>query len=195
MAEKGSGNMENNSADDAVPGRIEQVMCQPCSSKDKQREADVFCSSCDEFQCLDCSNIHETYAFMKNHKLVNAKDIKEKPVSFDMKGLDQCEQHHKVFEFFCEDENQLCCSTCAIVDHRKCHSVVEIQMVVGRSASASSEVKVKLQEVREKAEKIVKYTKSSKEQLDQDVKEVPLTIRRMRDNVMKMFDDFGSFRC
>ncbi|XP_053404865.1 uncharacterized protein LOC128558723 [Mercenaria mercenaria] len=189
MAEKGSGNMENNSSGDAVPGRTEQILCQPCSSKDKQTVADVFCSICDEFQCMDCSNIHKTYAFMKNHKLVNAKDIKEKPVWFDMKGLDQCDEHQEVLKFFCEDENQLCCSTCAIVDHRKCHSVVEIQKIAGRSALTSSELKASVQDIREKAETVVRYTKSSKEQLDQDVKEVSLTIIRMRDNVMKMFDD------
>ncbi|XP_053389325.1 uncharacterized protein LOC128552316 [Mercenaria mercenaria] len=189
MAEKGSENMENNSADDAVPGRVEQVLCQPCSSKGKQTIADVFCSICDEFQCMDCSNIHKTYAFMKNHKLVNAKDIKEKPVSFDMKGLDQCDQHHKDLEFFCEDENQLCCSTCAIVNHRKCHSVVEIRMIAGRPESTRSQLKAKLQEIRNKAETVVKYTKSSKERLNKDVKEVTVKIRRMRDNVMKMFDD------
>ncbi|XP_053403321.1 uncharacterized protein LOC128558378 [Mercenaria mercenaria] len=189
MAEKGSGNMGNNSSGDAVPGRTEQILCQPCSSKDKQTVADVFCSTCDEFQCMDCSNIHKTYAFMKNHKLVKAKDIKEKPVSFDMKGLDQCDEHQKVLKFFCEDENQLCCSTCAIVDHRKCHSVVEIQKIAGRSAPTRSKLKASLQDIREKAETVVKYTKSSKERLKQDVKEVSLKIRRMRDNVMKMFDD------
>ncbi|XP_053391013.1 uncharacterized protein LOC128553852 [Mercenaria mercenaria] len=138
---------------------------------------------------MDCSNIHKTYAFMKNHKLVKAKDIKEKPVSFDMKGLDQCDEHQEVLKFFCEDENQPCCSTCAIVDHQKCNSVVEIQTIAERSASTSSKLKASLQDIREKAETVVKYTKSSKEQLDQDVKEVSLKIRRMRDNVMKMFDD------
>ncbi|XP_053392211.1 zinc-binding protein A33-like [Mercenaria mercenaria] len=189
MAEKGSGNMENNSSDDAVSGRIEQVLCQPCSSNDKQTVADVFCSTCDEFQCTECSNVHTTHAFLRNHKLVKAKEVKTKQIAFDMKGLDQCDEHHKVLEFFCEDDNQLCCSTCAIVDHRKCHSVVEIQTMAERSASTSSKLKIKLQEVREKAEKIVKDAKSSKEQLDQDVKEVSLKVRRMRDDVMKMFDD------
>ncbi|XP_053404873.1 uncharacterized protein LOC128558729 [Mercenaria mercenaria] len=189
MAEKRSGNMENNSSDDAVPGRTEQILCQPCSSKNKQTVADVFCSTCDEFQCTECSNVHNTHAFLRNHKLVNAKEVKTKPAHFDMKGLDQCDEHQEVLKFFCEDENQLCCSTCAIVDHRKCHSVVEIQKIAGRSASTSSQLMVKLQEIKVKAEKVIKNTKSTIEQLGQDVKEVYLTIRRMRDNVMKMFDD------
>ncbi|XP_053392212.1 uncharacterized protein LOC128554901 [Mercenaria mercenaria] len=189
MAEKGSGNMENNSSDNAVPGRTEQILCQPCSSKDKQTVADAFCSTCDEFQCTECSSVHTTHAFLRNHKLVNAKEVKTKQAAFDMKGLDQCDEHQKVLEFFCEDENQLCCSTCAIVAHRKCHSVVEIQNIAGRSLSTRSELKVKLQEVKEKAEKVIENSKSSEEQLNQDVKELSLKIRRMRDNVIKMFDD------
>jgi DNA-binding beta-propeller fold protein YncE len=106
-----------------------------------------------------------------------------------MKGLDQCDQHQEVLKFFCEDENQLCCSTCAIVDHRKCHSVVEIQKVAGRSAYRSSTLKVKLEEVKEKANEIIDSIVSSKEKLDEDAKEIPVKIRRMRDEVMAMLDE------
>ncbi|XP_053392214.1 uncharacterized protein LOC128554905 [Mercenaria mercenaria] len=189
MAEKESENLENKFFSNVVPGRVKKILCQPCSSKNTQTVAEVFCSTCDEFQCTECSNLHTTHAFLRNHKLVNAKEVKTKPGSIDMKGLDQCDEHQKVLEFFCEGENQLCCSTCAIVVHRKCHSVVEIQRIAGRSASTRSELKVKLQEAREKAVTVVKYTKLSKEQLDQDVKEVTLKIRRVRDDVMKMFDE------
>ncbi|XP_053374903.1 uncharacterized protein LOC128547162 [Mercenaria mercenaria] len=186
MAEKG--NTENISSDDAVPGRMEHVLCQPCSSKGKQTEADVFCSVCDEFQCMDCSTIHKTYAFMKNHKIVNAKEFKTKPVSLDMKGLDQCDIHHNGIEFFCEDENQLCCSTCAIVDHRKCHSVVEIKMIAGKPVSMRSEIKIKLQDIREKAELVVENTKSLTEQLDQDVNGISLKTETLEKLTKKQSD-------
>ncbi|XP_060564782.1 uncharacterized protein LOC132723992 [Ruditapes philippinarum] len=106
-----------------------------------------------------------------------------------MKGLDQCDKHRKVLKFFCEDENQLCCSTCAVVEHRKCHSVVDILKVAERSTYGSSTLKVKLEEVRQKANNIVDSIVSSKEKLDEDAKEIPVKIRRMRDEVMKMFDE------
>ncbi|XP_045201731.2 E3 ubiquitin-protein ligase TRIM17-like [Mercenaria mercenaria] len=189
MAEKESENLENKFFSNVVPGRVKKILCQPCSRKNTQTVAEVFCSTCDEFQCTECSNVHTTHVFLRNHKLVNAKEVKTKPGSIDMKGLDRCDEHQKVLEFFCEGENQLCCSTCAIVVHRKCHSVVEIQRIAGRSVSTRSELKVKLQEAREKAVTVVKYTKLSKERLDQDVKEVTLKIRRVRDDVMKMFDE------
>ncbi|XP_045202221.2 E3 ubiquitin-protein ligase TRIM71-like [Mercenaria mercenaria] len=189
MAEGGGNNSVDNSAGDAVPGRIGQQLCQPCSRKDLQTTADVFCSDCDEFQCNECSKAHTVYAFMKNHKLVNAVEVKSKPTSFDMKGMDICEKHGKLFEFFCEDENQLCCSTCAIVNHRNCRSVVEISEIAEKSRSVGFPLKRKLEEVKSKAEKVVNHIESSKEQLSVDIKTMFAGIKRIRDDVIKMFDD------
>ncbi|XP_053392213.1 uncharacterized protein LOC128554903 [Mercenaria mercenaria] len=189
MAEKGSGDVKNIYLSDAVPGRIEQKLCQPCLSKDTQTVADVFCSTCDEFQCKECSNVHTTHAFLRNHKLVNAKEMKTKQVSFDMMGFDQCNEHQEALKFFCEDEKQLCCSTCAIVDHRKCHRVVEIQKIAGRFTFRSSSIQARLLKVTEKAKLVVENAKSSTEQLGQDVDAISLTIRRMQDDVNKTFED------
>ncbi|XP_053389259.1 protein wech-like [Mercenaria mercenaria] len=189
MAESSKLKSNKNSSGDAVPGRKEQILCQPCSQKDLQTTADVFCSDCDEFQCNECKKAHTVYTFMKNHKLVNASEVKSKPSSFDMKGIDICEQHGKLLEFFCEDENQLCCSTCAIVDHRKCHSVVEVQKIAGKSRSAGSHLKRKLEEVKSKAGIIIKHTESSKEQLSKDIKAIFVEIKKMRCDMNKMFDD------
>ncbi|XP_060585809.1 uncharacterized protein LOC132741614 [Ruditapes philippinarum] len=180
---------ENNAGNGEVSGRVMEILCQPCLNNILQRTADKFCPTCNEFQCLDCSNVHYTHAFLKSHKLVNANEVKTKQGSFDMKGLDQCDQHQEVLKFFCEDENQLCCSTCAILNHRKCHRIVEILKVARRSTKTKSTLKVTVEEVRQKAYKIVDIIVSSKEKLDEDAKEIPVKIRQMRDKVMKMFND------
>ncbi|XP_053404899.1 E3 ubiquitin-protein ligase TRIM71-like [Mercenaria mercenaria] len=189
MAEGGKLNSAKNSFDDAVPGRKEQILCQPCSRKDLQTTADVFCSDCDEYQCNECSKVHTVYAFMKNHKLVKSNEVKSKPSSFDMKGMDNCEQHGELLKFFCEDENQLCCSTCAIVDHRKCHSVVEVPKIAEKSRSDDFKLMKKMEEVKSKAEMIVKHIDSSKEQLSTNIKAIFIEIKRMRGDMNKMFDE------
>ncbi|XP_060593255.1 uncharacterized protein LOC132747774 [Ruditapes philippinarum] len=174
---------------DKVPGRVEQILCKPCFNNKKRATAEKFCSTCDEFQCLDCSNVHYTHNFFKNHKLVNVNEAKMKQNSFDMKGLDQCDQHQEVLKFFCEDENQLCCSTCGFLYHRKCRSVLEIQKVAKRVFLKSSQLKNKFENVRQKTEIIVNIIVSSKEKLGKDVKQIPVKIRQMRDKEMKMFDE------
>ncbi|XP_060597306.1 uncharacterized protein LOC132751186 [Ruditapes philippinarum] len=175
--------------DDEVPGRVKEHLCQPCLSKDKQTVADKFCSTCNEFQCNDCSNVHNVLAILKNHKLVSVKEADATSISFKMKALDLCGDHQHSFEFFCEDEKKLCCSKCAIVYHRKCHSVVEIEKIAGKISSPISTLGEKLKEAKEAAEGVAKHIRSSKDQLAQDIKEIQVEVRRMRDEVMKMFDD------
>ncbi|XP_060560887.1 uncharacterized protein LOC132720720 [Ruditapes philippinarum] len=185
MAESGSKKGE----DDKVPGRVKEHLCQPCLSKDKQNVADKFCSTCNEFQCNDCSNVHNVLAILKNHKLVSVKEGNPSTTLFEMKNLELCDQHQKLFEFFCEDDNKLCCSTCAIVNHRKCHSVVEIKTIAGKITSPISTLGEKLKEAKKAAESVAKHICSSKDQLAEDIKEIHVKIRQMRDEVIRIFDD------
>ncbi|XP_060556259.1 E3 ubiquitin-protein ligase TRIM39-like [Ruditapes philippinarum] len=185
MADSGS----KKGDDDEVPGRVKENLCQPCLSKDKQTVADKFCSTCNEFQCNDCSNVHNVLAILKNHKLVSVKEADVARFSFKMKALDLCDQHQHSFEFFCEDEKKLCCSKCAIVNHRKCHSVVEIEKITGKITSSISIFGDKLKEAKEAAEIVARHIRSSQDQLAQDIKEIQVKIRRMRDEVMEMFAD------
>ncbi|XP_060578657.1 E3 ubiquitin-protein ligase TRIM31-like [Ruditapes philippinarum] len=174
---------------DKVSGRIKECLCQPCLIKDKQTVADKFCSTCNEFQCTDCSSVHDLLPILKSHKLVNAKEANASRVLLDMKGLDQCDQHKEILKFFCEDENKLCCSTCAISKHRKCHSVVEVDEIAGNITSRSSTLMEKMKKALQDAEGIARHILNSKDQLAQNVNEIPVKIREMRDKVMQMFDD------
>ncbi|XP_060556263.1 uncharacterized protein LOC132716936 [Ruditapes philippinarum] len=185
MADSGSKIREN----DEVPGRVKETFCQPCLSKDLQTVADKFCSTCDEFQCNDCSNVHNALGILKKHKLVSVNEAYAASISFQMKALYLCDQHQHSFEFFCEDEKKLCCSKCAIVNHRKCHSVVEIEKIAGNITSPISTLGEKLKEAKEAAESVARHIRSSKDQLAQDIKDIHVKIRQMRDEVMNMFVD------
>jgi tripartite motif-containing protein 56 len=175
--------------DDEVPGRVKENLCQPCLSKDKKTVADKFCSTCNEFQCNDCSNVHNVLAILKNHKLMGVKEADVASFSIKMKALDLCDQHQRSLEFFCEDEKKLCCSTCAIINHRKCHSVVEIEKIAGKINKRISTLGEKLKEAKEAAESVARYIRSSKHQLAGDIREIHVEVRRLRDKVMRMFDD------
>ncbi|XP_060567067.1 uncharacterized protein LOC132725894 [Ruditapes philippinarum] len=175
--------------DDEVPGRVKVNLCQPCLSKDKQTGADTFCSTCNEFQCNDCSNVHNVLAILKNHELVSVKEANAFTTLFEMKNLDLCDQHEKLFEYFCEDEKKLCCSTCAIDNHRKCDNVVEIEKIAGKITSPTSTLAKKLKAAKKVAESVARHVCSSKDQLAHDVKEIHEMIKHMRNEVIRMFDD------
>lgn len=180
-----------------VPGRLHEtvsrqnytLLCRPCLKKDKKMVASVFCKTCNEFQCAECSSLHSVFSFMENHKLVKASEAGSSIRQCDMKGLDKCSKHWKLFEFFCEDESLLCCSSCAIVYHRKCQSVVEIQSIDKETNLESSNTRDKLLNIKANAEMIVKETQEAEKQIVRDVNEITLKIKRMRYKAIKMFDD------
>ncbi|XP_060597831.1 uncharacterized protein LOC132751646 [Ruditapes philippinarum] len=185
MAESGSKIGE----EDESPGRVKENLCQACLSNAKQTVADKFCSTCYEFQCNDCSNVHNVLPILKSHKLVSVKEANSTSTLFEMKTLDICNQHQKRFEFLCEDDKKFCCSSCAFVNHRKCHSVVEIEKIARKMTSSGSGLGKKLKEVREAAEGVSRHICFSKDQLAKDIKEIQIEVRRMRNEVMRMFDD------
>jgi hypothetical protein len=82
--------------DDEVSRHFKDILCQPCLSKDKQNVADKFCLTCNEFQCTECSNVHNVLSVLRTHKLVNANEAVTKQDLFDIKGLDRCNQHKKI---------------------------------------------------------------------------------------------------
>ncbi|WAR28230.1 hypothetical protein MAR_013934 [Mya arenaria] len=113
---------------DAVGGRIGSK-CEPCRHRERSEVASWFCKTCKIYMCDDCGDVHKVH--MKNvdgHQIVAAHESCVKP-DVDMKGLDQCNEHKRVFMFHCEDHEDLCCEICAFSRHRRCDNIHEIAKV------------------------------------------------------------------
>ncbi|XP_052819050.1 uncharacterized protein LOC128244933 isoform X2 [Mya arenaria] len=120
-------------AADAVEGRT-IPQCKPCSTNNKTTAAQVYCHDCKEFQCSECSDHHNAFAFMSGHNIVDwkLKDPEEKVVN--MFGFDKCTEHGNPVTIYCEDHDVFCCSTCGFSRHKlcekakvhaECHQVIE----------------------------------------------------------------------
>ncbi|XP_052819049.1 uncharacterized protein LOC128244933 isoform X1 [Mya arenaria] len=106
-------------AADAVEGRT-IPQCKPCSTNNKTTAAQVYCHDCKEFQCSECSDHHNAFAFMSGHNIVDwkLKDPEEKVVN--MFGFDKCTEHGNPVTIYCEDHDVFCCSTCGFSRHKLC---------------------------------------------------------------------------
>lgn len=183
---------EKDNSEFAVSGKRQMQFCQPCSRKDKQLEAKHFCIDCDEYQCSDCSVAHKVFSFAINHNVVSEQEAEKYTVSFDMKGLDQCKLHKKLFEFICEDHDHLCCSTRAIVGHRKCHSVVEIEQRASSGVPEITALRQDLLTTTEKAKAICQNVSIKRSKFANDADNVRTQIQTMKENVEKMFKRWES---
>jgi hypothetical protein len=106
-----------------------------------------------------------------------------------MKGLDQCKEHQKLMEFFCEDEKMPCCGKCAIVSHRKCHHVVEIEKTKELKNLDLLNIQREFLEMEDKFKKIAHHLESSKDKFLKDALEITDKIQRMQDKVNEMFEN------
>ncbi|XP_052782808.1 uncharacterized protein LOC128219035 [Mya arenaria] len=113
---------------DAVGGRIGSK-CEPCRRRARSEVASLFCNTCKVYLCDDCCDGHKVHMTnVDEHNIVAAHEAGVKP-DVDMKRLDQCCEHKRVFMFHCEDHEDLCCEICAFSCHRRCDNIHEIAKV------------------------------------------------------------------
>ncbi|XP_052777996.1 tripartite motif-containing protein 29-like [Mya arenaria] len=107
--------------EDAVAGRLQQY-CKPCYKDKKTTPASVYCKSCKEFQCRECSSHHKRYDFMSDHDIVAKDQADSEDCDLSMYGCDTCSVHGSSVQIYCEDHDVLICTKCAFYDHKKCEN-------------------------------------------------------------------------
>ncbi|KAL4235453.1 hypothetical protein ACF0H5_007089 [Mactra antiquata] len=118
--------------------------CDPCKNTRKRSIAVMWCTSCREALCSTCTNSHRGMRLTRGHVVIEINEIRSKPVAAVIKD-EKCPNHDDQFlQFYCADHKEQCCPTCAIVTHRRCESVLEMN-------SLGKEIRVK-----QKAEKLLK---------------------------------------
>ena len=114
--------------------------CQPCEKLGIEKTAKLFCVECQERFCGTCSDTCHSVNVLKDHNLTPIETVRKKLVqckggsanevelSDIIADYSKCKKHDgKPVRFICRDENQLCCLTCVIMNHRSCKLVAELK--------------------------------------------------------------------
>ena len=107
-----------------------------------------------------------------------------------IKGLDLCEQHGKQFEFYCVEDDIVCCSTCAIVQHRGC-KVNEIATEVNAAKDTNDttlDVSSLLENLDKSANNIIETLHKSKTSVGMVLQPLAKELDEKKELVMKKFD-------
>ncbi|KAL4216711.1 hypothetical protein ACF0H5_024434 [Mactra antiquata] len=179
---------------EALPKRDtdDKQLCQPCSKKSANRAADIFCTTCREFQCEDCSKIHTIYAFMSDHKLVSVADGQTHVSSIDCDDIDvniyRCTKHNRHFEFYCQEDDALFCSKCAVTSHKKCENIVDIQSMDGHSGC--DKLKNELVAAINSTNQVTELLEDADSSLSDDIRALSDKLKDMKVRFIQIFDDF-----
>jgi len=113
--------------EDAVGGNF-AVSCDPCGRDGKSKYARKFCRTHKEYLCNECCKDHLKFV-PGQHDITDSIDVAKKDVKTDMKGLDRCEEHGRVYVKFCQGHCVLCCKECCDMQHSTCPDVRPITQV------------------------------------------------------------------
>lgn len=89
------------------------ICCDQCSSNENIIEAINFCSECEEYLCVSCSDIHKRTKATKIHELTKKENVKQssqnivRQCSPCNEGGKECQASH-----FCQDCEELLCESC-----------------------------------------------------------------------------------
>lgn len=166
------------------------VLCQPCGITKEKKKAEFYCIVCNEYLCIFCHASHSKLKMSKFHKtIVVAENGDEKrSVYEEYSKLLMCETHpDKEIEFYCEDDDELFCSTCAFLNHRSCDEVLEVKNGYEEFVSRKplSAVSKQFHRLRENIEATVEIRKrfetkleDNEEKLKAELKDVQLRVTK-----------------
>ena len=105
---------------DAVSDVHNERSCNPCSKKGENVEVFGYCTSCIEYLCESCNDVHGRLALAVDHEIVTGTEM---PASEEAKPqrYKTCSEHDKeLSNAFCNKHNIIVCSKCCMVSHKDC---------------------------------------------------------------------------
>ncbi|XP_060597595.1 uncharacterized protein LOC132751456 [Ruditapes philippinarum] len=205
---------------DILSDEVFDVLCTICKSKSKNTEGVKFCVDCQDYFCVICVQVHSQVPVLAGHKmfdksLVTPGIIKGHPIAPEVpvcagnkvldksqvksgtsKGLprapeERCDRHsHKHIDMYCQNHDNVGCSTCMAVDHRSCLDIVYIPEFIQNNTyqSASIEIQTKLKEISKTLAEQVTNFKQDKQRLLKRKVELLADIRKFRQEINDQLD-------
>lgn len=164
----------------------EHNLCEPCLKQKQFITATVFCLECNEKQCPECATLHSRFKLMDYHEIVKLENTEKLEFLQFVQTLQQCHDHNKTIEFVCEDDNTLCCSMCAVYNHRDCSVLVDIQKKA--MEEDPSKLKQELLEMQAMLNLASKHFVVESEKLTLQVADVQHQLHNIRGQLLESFD-------
>ncbi|XP_060562256.1 uncharacterized protein LOC132721895 [Ruditapes philippinarum] len=133
---------------DILSDEIFDVLCSMCKNGGKKTEGEKFCVDCHDYFCINCVKIHSQVPLCVGHKVLDKSQVN----SGTSKGLprapaERCDRHsHKHIDMYCQNHDNVGCSTCMTIDHRSCKDIFYIpEFIQNKSYQvATREIQTKL---------------------------------------------------
>ncbi|XP_060575188.1 uncharacterized protein LOC132732725 [Ruditapes philippinarum] len=105
----------------------ELLLCDPCKSDGQSLSVEGYCVDCEEYLCKDCYKVHCRPSITRHHVLKGKDNMPKKKEC----KPDTCPIHaEQLVEYYCEAHEEVCCSSCKGLSHKKCEGVKRINDIL-----------------------------------------------------------------
>ena len=155
--------------------------CVPCSFRETNISAVLWCVTCSEGLCKGCSIHHEKSKLLKNHLLVLLEKHKDNHVILSNVS-ENCNFHNKPYNKFCSDHQAICCEKC---EHEQCLRLVPLEAVTAsvRSSAALTTIEEGLNDVLSKIDTMKEKKLQSIPLLKDQVKSIEENVLQLQSQI------------
>ncbi|KAL3853763.1 hypothetical protein ACJMK2_017277 [Sinanodonta woodiana] len=121
-------------------GKDTVVNCQPCLTDGKRNICVAFCVTCSEYLCQVCYDCHKKFKMSKDHTITISSMPDNSVLPETKDEVFRCTRHMKKYTYVCLQHKDLCCSKCAVTDHKYCKDLFLIENVAN-GCKENSEMK------------------------------------------------------
>ena len=95
----------------------QQVSCDNCDKTNANR----YCKQCGKFFCIECLNHHDNWKPNAGHQTLSLEEVASTAYQLPHtkpEAADNCTDHNKPLEIFCETCEELICQHCTVKKHK-----------------------------------------------------------------------------
>ncbi|CAG2230899.1 unnamed protein product [Mytilus edulis] len=164
------------------------VLCGPCFYVDKNRNAQKWCTVCEEGLCADCEKVHKSIKTTRDHRLIPAEDYHQiKRISISL----NCEDHDKRLELYCKTHDVAFCINCFPSHHGACPDVIPLDKAAenAKRSTAIDDLENALNRTLQNLLQIISDRGSELNNLDDYKRTIKKKINDTRERIMKKIED------
>ncbi|XP_063420949.1 uncharacterized protein LOC134706170 [Mytilus trossulus] len=166
------------------------ILCGSCGYEDISKNAEKWCTICEEGFCGECEKYHKSMKVTRDHKMISIEDYRQiENISVNL----NCEIHGKKLDLYCKKHDIAACVVCIHSEHKSCSSSDVISIDDASKNAKQSTSLLDLEGTFSTTTDNLKYCIKDREialtNVDQDEQTIRKTITDTRKNLNEYLDE------
>ncbi|XP_071160953.1 E3 ubiquitin-protein ligase TRIM45-like [Mytilus edulis] len=166
----------------------EKILCGPCGYAENNKNAEQWCTVCEEGLCADCEKVHKSIKTSRNHWLISIEDFRQiQNITISL----NCKDHDKRLELYCKTHDVAVCLACVPSRHITCSDVIPLDKAAenAKHSTALADLENTLTRTIQNLQHIISDRESALDNFETQKQTIKNTITDTRAIILKKIDD------